>query len=345
MKQSTLLFCLLFTVACKAQVAAKDHESQYDKLGSPCEGRDDIFNIKGNWKKTEDDVVFPDKTFPRTQYKLVNTRIDSIYSLVKNAITSLNSFEPRWQRGMRGDTYIPNGPVPYSLTAFFLEYYCNANMKKIVLGDETGNWIKILVNRFNWFLYEADTLDINNDGKIRTIFQLPPKVSKWKGFDVYELKISTWFTSRSIVIGRNGKLPWRSITQQQYLIGLKNRYEKDIRKFKAGSSYEKDYTQKLQYINDYLAITKEETLQKMAIIDPKSGIWGFKGKFGDEESGGFRLVLFVANDKYFDKSLPRYVPQLIQVYWSYGKTPSALHFKNQFEENFPVEQLKSMIDK
>ncbi|MGZ8553833.1 MAG: hypothetical protein ACXWV8_10530 [Chitinophagaceae bacterium] len=345
MKQSTLLLCLLFSIACNAQVAAKDQESHYDKLGSSCEGPDGIFNIKGNWKKTEDDIVFPDKTFPRTQYKLVNTRIDSIYSLVKNAIPSLTSFEPRWQRGIRGDTYIPNGPVPYSLTAFFLEYYCNANMKKIVLGDETGNWVKICVNRFNWFLYQADTLDINNDGKIKTIFQLPPKINKWNGFDVYELKISTWFSSRSILIGRNGKLPWRSITQKQYLTGLKNRWEKDIKKFKPGSGYEKDYTNKLQHINDYLAITKEETLERAAIIDPKSGIWGFKGKFGDEEAGGFKLVLFAASEKYFDKTLPRYVPQLIQVYWSYGKSASALHFKNQFEENFPLEKLKAMIDK
>lgn len=345
MKQSTLLLGFLFLLVFKPPVAAQGLESSDAKLGAPCEGSDDIFTIKGSWKKREDDLAFPDKTFPRSQYKLVNTRIDSIYSLLKNTIPDLNSFEPRWQRGMRGDTYYFNGPVPYSLIAFFLEYYCNSNMKKIVLGDETNNWVYIFVNRFSWFLYQADTLDINNDGKIRTVFQLPPKVSKWKGFDVYELKISTWFTSRSVVIGRNGKLPWRSITQQQYLTGLKNRYERDIKKFKAGSSYEYDYTQKLKYINDYLAVTKEETLQKVAIIDPKSGIWGFKGKFGDEDKGGFRLVLFTASDKYFDTSLPRYVPQLIQLYWSYGKTPSALHFKNQFEENFPVEKLKSMIDK
>ena len=207
MKQVLYFSCLLLSIGCLAQSSKTSVEPGYEKQTTTCDGPESVAGIKGKWKKVEDDMAFPDKTYPRTQYKLVNTRIDSIYTLVKNAIPGLNGFEPRWQRGMRGDTYIPNGPVPYSLTAFFLEYYCNANVKKIVLGDETGNWVKILVNRFNWFLYQADTLDINNDGKIKTIFQLPPKIGKWNGFDVYELKISTWFTSRSIVIGRNGKMP------------------------------------------------------------------------------------------------------------------------------------------
>jgi hypothetical protein len=344
MKQLLYFSCLLFSIHCMAQ-SKTSVEPNYEQQITTCEGPASLVAIKGKWKKVEDDLAFPDKTYPRTQYKSVYTRIDSIYMLVKKAIAGLDGLEPRWQRGMRGDTYVPDGPVPYSLAAFFFEYYCNTNTKKIVLGDETGNWVNIFVNRFSWFLYEADTLDLNNDGKIRAVFQLPPKIGKWKGFDVYELKISVFFKSRSIIIGRNEKMPWRSITQKQYLTGLKIKYERDIKKFKAGSSYEADYSRKLKHIDDYLAITKEETLQQVAIIDPKSGIWGFKGKFGDEEKGGFRLVLFAGNDKYFDKSLPRYVPQLIQVYWSYGNTTAALHFKNQFEENFPVEQLKSMIDK
>jgi hypothetical protein len=87
-------------------------------------------------------------------------------------------------------------------------------------------------------------------------------------------------------------------------------------------------------------------LQQAAIIDPKSGIWGFKGKFGNEDAGGFRLVLLTANESYFDINLPRYVPQLIQVFWKYtAQDPVALRVIKQFEENFPLEKLRGMIDK
>ena len=79
--------------------------------------------------------------------------------------------------------------------------------------------------------------------KIKTIFQLPPKAGELKGMTIYKLRQSQFSTSWAVVIGRSGKVPWRSLTQKQYLTGLKNKYEKDIKKFKEGSSYERDYRQ------------------------------------------------------------------------------------------------------
>jgi hypothetical protein len=333
-------------VICLAQVSANDKYAQNEiEWSKVCGGLDSIMGKKGIWKKLEDDLAFPDKTFPSSQYKLVNTRIDSMLKFVKESILKLNGIEPRWYRGMRGNSYLSNGPVPYTLTALFFDYYCNTNVNKILLADETNSWAYVFVNHLSWFMYEADTLDINDEGKVKTVFQLPPVIGKWKGYKLYEPKGSMGRSSRSVIIGRDGKLPWRTLTQKQYLTGLRNKYEKDIKKFKEGSSYEKDYRQKLQYIAEYLASTGEESLQQAAIIDPKSGIWGFKGKFGDEDRGGIRLVLSGLGEKYFDKTLPRHVPQLIQLYWCYGYSSPEQLFKKQFEENFPVEKLKAMIDK
>ena len=330
---------------CPGYAQLSKRELNDRKTAELCGGIDSVMARKGRWKKETDDLAFPDKTFPSSQHKFVNARADSIHSLIKEAISNLSGFEPRWQRGMRGDPYYPGGPVPYTSTSFFLEYYCNANVKKLVLGDETSNWVYVFVNQLNWFLYKADTLDINDDGKVKTIFQLPPKAGKLKGMTVYKLRETQFSNSWAIIIGRDGKLPWRAITQKQYLTGLKNQYQKQLKRFGKGTSYERDYTNKLKYINDYLQLADEQTLQQPAIIDPKSGIWGFKGKFGDEDAGGFRLVLSAGSDKYFDKTLPRYVPQLIQLYWSHGHSLVSSHFKKQFEENFPLEKLKAMIDK
>jgi hypothetical protein len=339
-----LVLCFSVSFICAAQVSEKrkQHEIESSKA---CGGVDSVMAKKGSWKKVEDDLAFPDKTFPRSQYKLVNSRIDSFFSFVKAAIPALNGFEASWSPGIRGDSYIPNGPLPYRFQSFHLTYGCNIPSGKIILGDETGNWVYIFVNKFQWFFKDVESWDIEGDGKMKTIFQLPSKVGQWKGVTVYELKISTHFTSRSVIIGRNGKVPWRSLTQKQYLTGLKNKWQNELKKTPPGLGYEKERKDKLKHINDYLEITNEETLQQLAVIDLKSGIWGFKGKFGDEEAGGYRLVLLTANDKYFDKNLPRYVPQLIQLYWSYGYSSPEQLFKKQFEENFSLEKLKAMIDK
>lgn len=346
-KRILVLIILFIPVICFAQVSFdKDKFMQHEREQSKiCGGIDSVMAKKGSWKKVSDDHAFPDKTFPLSQYKFVNTRIDSLFGFFKESLPLLNGFEPKWQRGMRGNSYFANGPVPYTFQSHYLHYTCNTNLNKILLGDETSTWAYVFVNQLSWFMYEADTLDINHDGKVKTVFQLPPVVGKWKGSKVYELKETFTRSVRSVIIGRNGKLPWRSLTQLQYLIGMKNKWQNELKKFPAGSGYERDYTKKLRYINDYLDSAKEETLQQPAIIDPKSGIWGFKGKFGDEDKGGYKLVLSGLGEKYFDKSLPRYVPQLIQLYWSYGNSTPEFFFKKQFEENFPLEKLKAMIDK
>lgn len=342
---TTISLGLLLGMTAAAQNASNDPMDFYKKEAEICGGMDSIMARKGTWEKSTDNIVFPDKTFPRNHYKNIYARTDSIYSFLKNAIQDLRGFEPMWYRSIRGDAYFPKGPVPYSLQSYYFDYYCNTNMNKILLAGETSNNVYVFINLLNWFLYEADKWDINDDGKIRTIYQLPPKTGKWNDMPIYELKDGPFKQSvRAVIIGRSGKLPWKSITQKQYLTGLKNKWEESVKKYKPGSGFGKAAKGKLKYINDYLAVATKEELDKIAIIDPREGIWGFKGKFGEEEKAGFRLVLGIS-EKYFDMTLPRHVPQLIELYWTYGPSPTALHFKTQFEENFPLEKLKAMIDK
>ena len=56
-------------------------------------------------------------------------------------------------------------------------------------------------------------------------------------------------------------------------------------------------------------------------------------------------MIVVVNPDYFKLNLPRYVPQMIVLYWSWDKNGPCQDFKKQLEENFPVDQLKAMIDK
>jgi hypothetical protein len=96
----------------------------------------------------------------------------------------------------------------------------------------------------------------------------------------------------------------------------------------------------LKPLTDELNKESETELQQPAIVDNSSTI--FKG-FTTDENGGRMMV--VVNPDYFKLNLPRYVPQMIVLYWSWDKNGPCQDFKKQLEENFPVDQLKAMIDK
>jgi hypothetical protein len=306
---------------------------------------------------------------------------------MKEAFPDLSGFEPRWYRVIDGTSYIPDGPVPYEFSSLYFTYYCNDNIKKILLGDETGNWIYVYFNHLAWFCYkEVDDWNINDDGKMIRVYRVPPKVGTWKGMTLYAPHTNEF--DRAVVVAHDGKLPWHSLTQKQYLTGLKNKlqtefqktmdgyddYEENVKKNIAENSKstspqapkikqalesqlsnfqsskeghksqtKKFYGEKLKYIDDYLDSASAEALQQVAIIDPKYGAFEFKGTFGDENNGGTRLI--AVGSKYFKMDLPRYVPQFIVLYWQWTQDPVSLRFREQFEENFPLEKLKAMIDK
>jgi len=388
MKKQFLHFGWVFiSFAAAGQVSAKDPTTEfYTNISKLCGGVDSLLARKGTWKKNDDATIFPDKTFPKNQYAQLNSRMDKILPLFKETFPDLSGLEPRWYRVIDGTSYIPNGAMPYEFSSLYFTYYCNDNMKQILLGDETGNWVYIFINQLNWFCKKVDDWDINNDGKMITVYSMPPKAGKWK--DTWLYAPTTTKNSHAVIIAHNGKLPWHSLTQKQYLTGLKNKRQaefqkqmnsydkkeeglkqeierlskspypeapkmkqqleqqlKDFQSKKEGykSSLKKSFDDDIRYIDQYLANTSAETLEQPAFIDPKYNALNFKGIFGDENNGGTKLVAVGA--KYFDKDLPRYVPQFMVLYWSWELDPVSLRFKEQFEENFPLEKLKAMIDK
>lgn len=309
----------------------------FEEKAAICGGGDSILARKGNWKKVEDAFNNLDKSFPKSQDKLLNNRIDSIGALFKQTITDTRGFEPRWYRSSgRTRPYTVNGPMPYVYTALFFNYYCNEHSKKIFLGDETYNWTYVFVNHYNWFCKWVGDWDYKGDGRKIMIFTLPPKVGTWKGRTLYAPLTHPPF-ARAVVIGHNGKLPWRSLTQKEYLAGLRSYYEEQ--RIKQPGAYVDEY---IGYIDKYLQSAKEETLNQPAVVPPKNAI-GFKGKFEDEENGGSRVIVF--SSSYWDEKLPRYVPQFMIIYWRWTDEVASEIGRKQFEENFPLEKLKALLDK
>jgi hypothetical protein len=396
-KQFYLWMLLLVCNNCFAQVSSnKEDLSKYDtKQSAACGGVAEVFKKIGSWKRyPENDIVFPDKTFPVSQYTLLLGRIEKVLPIMKEALPDLGGFEPKWKGSIRGNSFLANGPVPSSFDCLVFTYFCSPNVNKIFLGDETNNVTKIYFNTYGLFCEKINEWDINADGKMISIYQLPDTIGKWKGLTLYEPKRTGGPglpMDRAVVLGHNGQMPWHVLTQKQYLTGYKNwllknkkeqlegndtylkkmkeniasmqaskaltpeqkkstveKLEQQLRGFqdntlqKQIAAAEKIYNDKIKPVNEYLDTATAETLAQPALLDLKSNL-GFKGYFVKHGQPGIKLINFTS--KYFNAALPRYVPQFIVVYWKWGQDPPSLKFANQMEENFPIEKLKTLIDK
>jgi hypothetical protein len=199
-----------------------------------CDGAS-ILAIKGKWKTLANNIVFPEKTFPSSQYSQVFTRLDKIASLFQQAYPQPAGMEAEWYRSIRGAAIVKNGPVPYQFNSLYLSWYCNRTLNKPELNGETGTWAYTFVNGFGWFIsdqYDLLLIRVNN----QNVYFLPPIIDEWKGYKVYRSS-SHGDMGRCIILLHNDQLPWRPITQQQYLQAVRSFWEKS--KSGMDSAYDK----------------------------------------------------------------------------------------------------------
>jgi hypothetical protein len=52
-----------------------------------------------------------------------------------------------------------------------------------------------------------------------------------------------------------------------------------------------------------------------------------------------------SNPEYFNITLPKYIPQLLIVYWSWDDKKPSNQWRTQIEKDFNFNALKEMIDK
>ncbi len=348
---------------------------------------DVLMNIQGSWKKGSDANMRADKNQSQ-----INSRIDAVSKLLQTAYPEPKGLEAKWYRSMEGIPLVNNGPVTYQLNSLYLSWYCNSNLHKAMLGDETGTWSFVYMNSFGWLMTDQYDKAIIKIQGIQA-WWMPKKVGEWKGVTLYETSGSPK-NNKAVLITRNNQLPYKPVTRLQFLHAMKEKIEADKktqldfqnkrtvrsdadediarqhglegalknvppnrieqRKTDYLKHYKTDrqrideniqqtetyYNSMLSPLTDELNKESDTELQQPAIVDNSSNI--FTG-FTTDEKGGRMMV--VVNNDYFKMNLPRYVPQMIVLYWSWDNNGPCQDFRKQFEENFPVDKLKAMIDK
>ncbi len=263
---------LLICNNCIAQVSHnKENLQRYYVLQSEvCGGVEELFKKKGSWKKSSsgNDIIFPDKAFPANQYNLLLGRIEKVLPILKEALPDLGGFEPVWYGSIRGNSFVANGPVPASFRCPVFTYSCNTNANKILLGEEASSIVHIDFNSYGIFCEKVFQWDINGNGKLISIYQLPDSIGKWKGLTLYEPKRTEEAglpTDRAVVIGHSGQMPWHILTQKQYLTGYKNWLLKSKKEQLEGNySYVQKMKENIANMQASNALTQE---QKKSIVE------------------------------------------------------------------------------
>jgi len=188
-------------------------------------------------------------------------------------------------------------------------------------------------------------------------FMLNPIKEKWKG---YELCYENTIDNRRVLLHREGMLPYIPVTRKQYLDYCIKRYNtmfddmiKSSKEMPFSTQQQKDDAVKtiIKQKNAVIELYKKELeknrtanlLDSPAIVRILDNMYPDVPIFTTGAEDGSMLV--TENPDYIRKDLPKYVPQFIVLYWSWGNEANSKYFRKMVEANFPIEKLQAMIDK
>ncbi len=208
-----------------------------------------IMAVKGKWAKR------PDATMKAGNQVQITSRIDKMQQLLQAAYPEPKGIEAAWYRSMGGyNSSVNSNAESYVLNGLFKTYYCNTNVKKMLLGTETSNWFYVWVNKFSWFAEKDDNFLVENN----PVYLLTKNIGELNGFPLYagnDNSVSNTGTtfSKTILISRAGQLPYTPVSRKKYLLTLlkskenfQNRYEQSLLKNPVRSDAEEEAYKKQQ---------------------------------------------------------------------------------------------------
>jgi hypothetical protein len=313
--------------------------------------RNDLLAIQGRWMPLRN--ASSRTGLPRNDVNQVAERVDRIGRLLRAAYPEPKGMQAEASWDFRGS----GRPYPYALNSLYKAWYCNTNVDKLMLGDETGTWAYAFVNHLNWFA--SAQKDFQVDG--RPVYLLTPRSGELKGRPVYAgIHNSSSNTgqrfSRTVLVGRPGRSPLRPVTRRAFLEAFLARTEAreqsdlaslersaldPVRKAEAQRRLQASYERDLQPARTRLKTLSVQEGGEPAILGP-GGVVLFKD-FASEQKGGQALVFL--DPHYFDPRQPPYVPQFVVLYWSWDNNVPAQNFRAELERNIDLDAIAALLDR
>lgn len=260
----------------------------------------------------------------------------------------------------------------YYYSCILYPWICTSNPNEIMNMYPEGSSASIVIRANQLEILNENYVDAN-EWRIddRPIKRKMFATGNWKGYDMMSSTGGIYANAASehyVLISRDGMLPYIPITRKQYLdraIQYVTRYydeltkkmlqanetlpvqfrspQEEIDRQKAQNTKAKN--EALKKLNDALEkATKDGLLDAPAVVRIDPLLMNEGPVFQSEAEGG--CLLATENPNYFRKELPKYVPQFFVIELMPGDPKhSNLNFKQIIVENFPIEELKAMIDK
>jgi hypothetical protein len=372
-----IIILLLFSLQLSAQNKDANRHFPKLKISIPC-NQGFLNNYKGKWLIPEKSLV----NSPGNNYSQeAMHRITHIHELVKQIYSEPIGSDAYWrgtylksdfaytikyvtEDGRTQEEYLKQRDVEgWSYYMVLFAWFCSKNANEIWNGyPEAGggnamtvsaNYLTVLTGEFM-----DDDIWTIDDRPIKTKM---PAIGRWKGYDVmatnggyYADQNNEWF----ILVSRNDMLPYIPVTRKQYLERAITYITKFFNNLIASNGQIHDKTERdentkrnreakdiaVKNLRDELQKTTNEGLLSAPAFVRRDALFQTEGQiFLSEKDGG--VLLATENPNYFRKDLPSYIPQFFVLSWSWGTKKWETDFRKAIEENFPIDELKAMIDK
>lgn len=294
----------------------------------------------GKWARQKpDDLAMADRTFPKTGYKAVLAKAQEVIELFKIANPEFKGIEAHAYRGIRGQSMIPNGPLPFRADVWYGSFICvgNDTYKAHMRG-------KIIVHgNYGYTVVSFNSLDdvlrsprdggplLTSDGD--EIREYTKDLGEFKGYPYIQTSHRDSY-HEAIIVASNDRLPYKPVTREQYVRARIQDYQKNGFTGDAIAGFER-----------VLANMSPSERNSPAIVRDVSTMPGGSRLFATEAEGGRHLVTI--DKSYFNSKLPRDKIQLITVHWhSSPNDPSdrpKVEMLRAFKENFDFIALWEML--
>lgn len=297
----------------------------------------------GKWAPQKgDDLALADRTFPKTQYKTVLAKAQEVIELFKIANPEFKGIEAWAYRGIRGQSIIPNGPLPFRVDVGYGSFICVGNdtykvemRGKIILF---GNYGTTTVS-FNSL---SDILQSAQDGRPllttegEEIFQYNKDLGDFKGYPYIQTSHRDSYHEALIMTPNADRLPYKPVSREQYLRAR-------IKAYQAGGGM----AEVIAGLNRVLENMSAKDRQAPALVRDVTTLPGGSRLFATETEGGKHLVTI--DKSYFNAKLPRDKIQLITMRWHSSPNDPAdrpkVEMLRAFKENFDFPALWEMLGK
>ncbi|MGZ8558089.1 MAG: hypothetical protein ACXWWC_07150 [Chitinophagaceae bacterium] len=330
-----------------------------------------LLSVKGKYRQ-QGDAISPEISsfLSRAQQLEVSRRLDAVHKLMQEAYPEPKGSEGGWHKNLNSYLFAHNYKfttgIPtcnYSYSCGFLPYFCYQDQpNQVFYFSDAPSSCKVFANDWGELgvnMTKDSSLLING----LPFLMLAPVKKRWKG---YELCYQNYQNSRTVMLHREGMLPYIPITRKQYLDYCIKRFNKmfddmikSSKEMPFSTQHQKDEAVKniTKQKNDVIKLYEKELEQNRAatLLDSAAIVRLLDNMYPDvpifttgAEDGS---MLVIENPAYIRKDLPKYVPQFIVLYWSWVSDlplrggAQGEHYSKIIEANFPIEKLQAMIDK